>query len=300
MRYKKKKRVRKIILGIVAAAGAGTLGMVGTLAIYNQIMLNKFKEQNLDNNDFSSNQVFDPNGNDFMVDDNDSIVFDTTTEEERSALISQFSNFILTDANSRSSTKIEKVEKLISINMLPNNMYDENDFNKFDKYCLSLLFTDGNTNYTLNYVTSTIFECQAELSKNVVGDFITYLSYDCALDNCQQMSKIGQQVLNALGSDVIFVGDCYAGVRDSGEDCYYVPIYHADCSASVYYASKSLIDMDELNPMQTLCDEIVQQQSVYFTSAPITQNFADLKRVADIYFSMQNANQTAPENNKTL
>ena len=186
----------------------------------------------------------------------------------------QIKGFVLQDANNLlNNKKIERVDNILSINYFPSNSYSESP----QKYYLSILFSDGDKNYTINYFTSEKFTSTEEITKNYFTDFIDYLSYDCALYRCEEMTELGQEIATKMGDDVCFVGNTYGGYTTS-DAVYCIPVYYADGNCSLYYATKSLIDMDDLNPMQQLSDELPKMLKIYCLKAHLVKRMKRLKR----------------------
>lgn len=275
---KKKKRAKKIFL---TTAGV-TAGLIGALIGYNEIRTHLINSTHQSVDNFSPDRVFDNNDNDFTVDENNQIVLDDMTEEEKKLLTGEIEEFILQDV--QYSLDIDHVEEIWSIAMLPSNLYSGDEGNMYDKYRLSILFTDGNVPFTLNYYTGGEFASDEELSTNYVADFITYLS-GVYLDGCEAMSEMGKSILAAIDG-AIFVGDAYVGYEDSGDANYYVPVYYEDGSAKVYHAMKSLIDRDNLDPMQELLKERQLGEEKLFSVADV-ETPASIQKIVDIYYAVK-------------
>ncbi len=230
-------------------------------------------------NPHTTENVIDPNGNDFQYGENGQIELDQTTQEEKKILSKHLNQLILQDANSRFNGKIEDVKEIISLSLLPYNLREGK--NEFDKYCLSVLFSDSsNTLYALNYMTGKDFESKAELSKDYVADFINFLSQECALSSCQKMGEEELALKNVI-ADAVLVGEAYRGYQPSGDKYYFIPVYKQNGDGTVYYALKSELDIMEETPMEKLHDELTNGAMDIFSSMPFTAS-ENLQKVSKI------------------
>ena len=256
---------------IVLAAGAVLWVGITTINAYiynnNRPVLGK---------DFAPGNVFDNNGNDIEFDDKGQIVEDDTTEQELNILKTQISKQFNKDAGRRCADKIESMDKIVAMSLLPYNSFD--DDNEFDKYILSILFEANGQIYSLEYLTGKEFESNSSIQKEFLGDFLSYIniqSGDCTLDACRKMSEIGTEIAASLGAT--YVGDSYVGYLQSGEPCYNIPVINGE-KVTIYRATCRAIDGPELDPMETLLSQINGGDEI-FSEIEAEQNFDDLDKV---------------------
>ncbi len=257
---KKKTRAPKKSVTVLKWASVALAGALFGYLASNAIRADNYNSSPLTTNPHTTNDVFDKNDNNIEVGDDDQIVFDKMTEQEKTVLAQAFGNLLLQDANSRSNFEIEKIKDVLSVSLLPCNLDDKT--NELDKYFLSILFSDDKNTYALNYLTGKDFESTSELSKDRFADFINFLSKECALDSCSVMSEKGETLKGLLNDDpVLFVGDPYFGYIEGGDEHYFVPIYQKDGKGFVYHAWASPLDSYGLDPMDVLCEEVQSDSS---------------------------------------
>ena len=277
-----KKHLKAIKLAL-SLAGILAVGSLGGFLIYNQILVDMFNKVPQTKDPHTTENVIDPNGNDFEYGDDGQIVLDKMTEEEKALLSNKLNTLILNDANSRlfSETKIEKIKDILSVSLIPCNLCDEN--NEFDKYYLSILFNDEKNTYALNYLAGKEFESDAELSSDFLADFINYVEYNCALDSCTTMSETGAALKDLLENST-FVGDAFYGYQPTGDECYFIPIYDQNGEGKVYYALSGLFGgaIEEENPNKALLDDLSNPEpNNIFSSTPFIES-KNLQKVLQI------------------
>ncbi len=264
----KKKTVFKAVgipVVVIALAGSAFL-------LYNCIANNHYNSTPPAKDPFTSDHVWDNNGNDIQIGDDGNIITDQLSETDKQILTAQMKNLVLQDANSRLENSIDSVDDILSISLLPYNLFEKD--NEFDKYYLSILFSDKGETYTLNYLTgkdspvTTQDFCKDSSSKDTFADFIHFLNYECALDTCEKMNGSALAVKNALQGDVVHVGNTYCGYEKSGDEYYYIPIYHQDGTCTIYNSWTSPIDGQDLDPMEEFLKEItnptIESNKKYF------------------------------------
>lgn len=223
--------------------------------------------------------LFDPNENDFDIDQNGQIVMDKMTDEEKQILSEKVGKFLLKDAHSRNK-KVNSIKNILSVALLPYNLNSET--NEFNHYCLSILFDGGDNLYALNYLAGKDFDSTAEYTSDFVSDFVNYLGFDCALRDCKAMSEDGKKVKSLFDDKTLFVGDAYLGRQESGDKYYFIPVYKANGEGEAFCSWASLIDAYEENPMTKFYDEYQSTSEKSFTPIQFTAS-ENLKKILKIF-----------------
>ena len=255
MKNKKKRRKRSLIaklsIGLACgSAGVVSAGLIGFL-IYNYALSNKYKHILPPGSPHGNTEdVYDPNGNNFDIDAGGSIVTDTMTDEEIEALKTSLTNLLLTDA-AKFTNEVKNLT-IIDFALMPCNLNEAQ--NEYDKFMFSVLFAnEKNETFALNYVAGKNFETDAEISKDYFADFINYVEFECGLDNCVKMSAAGQKV-KAILKDAAFVGNAFLGFNEMGEECYFIPVFYGNGQGSVYSCLCSVMDAYYKNPLEELAN----------------------------------------------
>ena len=274
----KNKKKRHWVARIVSLTLAG--GLLGFLAA-NHIMTNIYNNVPPIRTPLPPDVVA-PNGSDFDFDDNGQIVMDSISEEEKIVLLDTLKGVLIKDASLYEDVK--SVKDILSISMFPYNL-DDSD-NEFEKYCISILFNQDNDSqevYASNYLTSDDFISNAELSKDYFADFINYLSYNTAFDNCQKMSEEAQNLKSHMGDSVTFVEAPYISYDPSGDEYYFIPVINSDGSGTLYYSWASSVNtLYDGDPMALLDSELSSGSFQEFLSMPFIEN-PNLQAVYKIY-----------------
>ena len=183
---------------------------------------------------------------------------------------------------------------------------ENNPENLYDKYMITLLFSDNKNTYQLSYFTGKEFDFdENSIDKNTLSDFIVYLCKECALDSCQILSSnesqlpvesqeqnIQTKILNALGVNGA-IGEYYYSYNQIGELQYNIPIYvksSDEIEVLLYSCLAKYIDNYELDPLQTFYDQLVNNplpelpagQESYFEMVNIVKN-SNLETLLSIY-----------------
>lgn len=273
LKAKEKRNYLKLVPATLALVALGYL-------VSNNIHAWRINNLPPSSDPFTSDKVFDDNGNDLEWQDGQ-IVFDKMTKEEKTLLLKKFSELVLKDANSRiydESKAISRIKDILSVSLLPCNLNDET--NELDKYYLSILFqADNDDLFSLNYLTGKDFESRAETSKEYFIDFINFLNYECALDTCSTMSDAAQRILTKT-EGALFVGEAYWGFRPSGAECYFVPVYSKN-GGIAYYAPSTPIDSYEQDPLDVLEKQLDTNQDEPFEELSFTPS-ENLQKVLSI------------------
>lgn len=283
---KKKKLLKNLLvhkppkrhLGLKITALTLTMGALAFVS-YSKIAAYIYNNRPQTKDPHSAEEVIDPNGNDVTFDDNGQIDVDNLDENQKSTMRETFCDFIIKDANSRSAYNIDEVSEVISFSLLPYNLCNEN--NEYDKYYISILFKSSDDIFAINYLGGTDFESSAGLSVDYFSDFIHYLGYECALDNCQKMSEAGKEVKDALGQEVSFVGDAYLGYEENGDEYYFIPAYTSGGKGTVYSTWSASVESLGQDPMQLLLEEL-PGAGKNFTSTPFFES-ENLQKASNIY-----------------
>ena len=253
--HSKTKKHPKLSRGLKIASFAVLATLVGLFA-YNTINAAKYNNTPTTKDPYTSDNIFDANDNDIEFGDDGQIVIDTMDESEKNVLTKTIGELIFNDAQSRCSSEIGNIKNVLSISLLPYNLNDKN--NEYDKYYLSILFSDEHDTYCLNYLTGVDFISNAEFTKDFFIDFINYLNFECAIDTCSKMNDDAKQI-KGLFEDAAFVGAAYKGYWGNGDRYYFIPVYNSDGVGKTYYAWAKSIDSFEQNPMQVLYSELTSE-----------------------------------------
>lgn len=262
-----------LMLGLVNTLTTGALAFLG----YSWIQANIYNRHPPVKDPHAPGEVIDPNGNQFEMGSDGQIDFDVMDENEKQLLKQSFDKLILQDASSRSDFAISQIDTLISFSVIPYNLCEEN--NEFDKYYISILFSDQNDIFAMNYLTGEDFESSADLSRDYFADFLNYLSFDCAIDSCWKMNQTQQNIKNAL--DVTFVGESYLGYQQNGDEYYFIPTYTTGGAGTLYFAWASPIDAYNQDPTQLFFDEL-SKESQTFSSMPFASS-ENIQKASKIY-----------------
>lgn len=298
-----KPKIALIVIGTIVLAIALSFLINNLLAYYKN--KNQGKQEN-----FSTENIIENNNNDLIIDDAGQIIVDPITDEEILHLIENLNIKILQDANKRVPVKIEDIKNIHLISQLPSNdcigLDENNPENLYDKYMITLLFSDNKNTYQLSYFTGKKFDFdENSIDKNTLSDFIVYLCKECALDSCQILSSnesqlpvesqeqnIQTKILNALGVNGA-IGEYYYSYNQIGELQYNIPIYvksSDEIEVLLYSCLAKYIDNYELDPLQTFYDQLVNNplpelpagQESYFEMVNIVKN-SNLETLLSIY-----------------
>ncbi len=241
----KKPRTLLKCLSIVLAGG-----LIGYLA-YNKMLANEYNGTLPSGSPHTAEDVFDANGNDFSFGDDSQIITDTITDAEIKVLTESFFGNIEEDAISRCETEVGQIDKLISFSLIPCNMLEGS--NEYDKYLLSILFENEEGNlFELHYLTGADFESGAEASKDYFADFINYLYSDCSILSCENITDNLAFFDGCFDDNVEAVGNAFWGYKESGDECYFIPVYNANGEGTVYCTICSTVDRYDKSAIEEL------------------------------------------------